>query len=74
MMKNMIFGLQENMLVIPLNTLLMNFILMVILFLIIVYKFLFLLIGIRFDAATQIANDEFLKIIVQQSKEQARDR
>jgi hypothetical protein len=30
--------------------------------------------GIRFDAATQIANDEFLKILVQQSKELARAR
>ncbi len=30
--------------------------------------------GIRFDAATQIANDEFLKILVQQSKELARVR
>ncbi|UJR36722.1 hypothetical protein I4U23_029438 [Adineta vaga] len=30
--------------------------------------------GIRFDAATQIANDEFLKVVVQQSKEQARER
>ncbi len=30
--------------------------------------------GIRFDAATQIANDEFLKILVQQSKKLARAR
>jgi hypothetical protein len=30
--------------------------------------------GIRFDAATQIANDEFLKILVQQSKKLARTR
>ncbi|CAF1378155.1 unnamed protein product, partial [Rotaria sordida] len=30
--------------------------------------------GIRFDAATQIANNDFLKTIVQQSKEQARNR
>jgi hypothetical protein len=35
---------------------------------------LFLLKGIRFDAATQIANDEFLKVVVQQSKQQASDR
>jgi 1,4-alpha-glucan branching enzyme len=33
-----------------------------------------LLKGIRFDAATQIANNEFLKIVAQQSKEQARAR
>ncbi|CAF1572479.1 unnamed protein product [Didymodactylos carnosus] len=30
--------------------------------------------GIRFDAATQIANDEFLKIIVDQAKELAQKR
>jgi len=30
--------------------------------------------GIRFDAATQIANDEFLAVIAKQSREQARDR
>ncbi|CAF1048926.1 unnamed protein product [Rotaria sordida] len=30
--------------------------------------------GIRFDAATQIANDKFLKILVQQIKQQARER
>ncbi|CAF0807602.1 unnamed protein product [Adineta ricciae] len=30
--------------------------------------------GIRFDAATQIANDEFLKVVVQQSKQQAHER
>ncbi|CAF4089665.1 unnamed protein product, partial [Rotaria sp. Silwood2] len=30
--------------------------------------------GIRFDAATQLANDKFLKILVQEIKEQARER
>jgi len=30
--------------------------------------------GIRFDAATQIANDKFLKILVQQAKDQAHAR
>jgi len=35
---------------------------------------LFSLKGIRFDAATQIANDKFLKILAQQAKEQAHAR
>ncbi|CAF0732377.1 unnamed protein product [Adineta steineri] len=30
--------------------------------------------GIRFDAATQIANDEFLRVVVEQSKQQVQDR
>lgn len=33
-----------------------------------------LFIGIRFDAATQIANDQFLAIVTEQSHQQARDR
>ncbi len=36
--------------------------------------FFSLLTGLRFDAATQIANNEFLATITKQSKEQARDR
>jgi hypothetical protein len=30
--------------------------------------------GLRYDAAAQIANEEFLSVVSQQSREQARDR
>lgn len=33
-----------------------------------------IVVGIRFDAATQIANDKFLAIITEQSHKQAKDR
>jgi len=75
MIPNMTFGRLGNILASQFNIILKNFTPMACIYFTQKDLYIwFLITGLRFDAATQIGNNEFLKTIVQQSKEQARVR